>query len=142
MHDNEYINDAEVGRHESEIAEFRQFQTLTGELVGVNRKICLLLPVEQTEQTAQEKTTRAIQQEVAREVNRFLGIVFQEGRNNAEAALLGVVAQRSPNRRLDWDFANLRIPNGAAKSWCIPPTERTGRFGPLREYSENRAQSL
>src|ERR1017187_7584697 len=44
-----------VRKAESEIAEFRKFQTLTGELVDVNRKICRLRPVEQTEQTTQGK---------------------------------------------------------------------------------------
>jgi uncharacterized protein DUF6788 len=44
-----------VRKAESEIAEFRRFQTLTGELVDVNRKICRLRPVEQTVQTVQEK---------------------------------------------------------------------------------------
>jgi hypothetical protein len=47
-----------VRKAENEIAEFRKFQTLTGELVDVNRKICRLRPVEQTEQTAQEKKRR------------------------------------------------------------------------------------
>ena len=49
---------AAVRKAESEIAEFRKFQTLTGELVDVNRKICRLRPVEQTEPTAQEKKGR------------------------------------------------------------------------------------
>jgi hypothetical protein len=49
---------AAVRKAESEIAEFRNFQTLTGELVDVNRKICRLRPVEQTEQAAQEKKRR------------------------------------------------------------------------------------
>jgi len=49
---------AAVRKAESEIAEFRKFQTLTGELVDVNRKICRLRPVEQTEQTAQGKKRR------------------------------------------------------------------------------------
>jgi hypothetical protein len=44
---------AAVRKAESEIAEFRKFQTLSGELVDVNRKICRLRPVEQTEQPAQ-----------------------------------------------------------------------------------------
>jgi len=39
----------------SEIAEFRKFQTLTGSLVDVNRKICRLRPVDETEQTLLEK---------------------------------------------------------------------------------------
>jgi hypothetical protein len=74
---------AAVGKAESEIAEFRKFQTLTGELVDVNRKICRLRPVEQTEQTAQEKKRRRpSNQEVAREVDRFLRIVFQQRRNS------------------------------------------------------------
>ena len=47
-----------VRKAESEIAEFRKFQNLTGELVDVNRKICRLRPVVQTEQTAQEKKRR------------------------------------------------------------------------------------
>ena len=49
---------AAVRKAESEIAEFRKFQTLTSELVDVNRKICRLRPLEQTEQTAQEKKPR------------------------------------------------------------------------------------
>ena len=44
-----------VRKAKREIDEFRRFQTLTGGLVDVNRKICRLRPVEQTEQTAQEK---------------------------------------------------------------------------------------
>jgi hypothetical protein len=49
---------AAVRKAECEIAEFRKFQNLTGELVDVNRKICRLRPVEQTEQTAQGKKRR------------------------------------------------------------------------------------
>ena len=49
---------ADVRKAESEVAEFRKFQALTSELVDVNRKICHLRPVEQTEQTAQGKKLR------------------------------------------------------------------------------------
>ena len=49
---------AAIRKAEIEIAEFRKFQALTGELVDVNRRICRLRPVEQTEQTAQEKKRR------------------------------------------------------------------------------------
>lgn len=49
---------AAVRKAEREIAEFRKFRTLTGELVDVNRKICRLRPIEQTESTAQEKKRR------------------------------------------------------------------------------------
>jgi hypothetical protein len=40
---------------EGEIAEFRRFQSLTGQLADVNRRVCRLRPVEQAEQTLQEK---------------------------------------------------------------------------------------
>ena len=53
-----YVGSHSVRLAVSEIAEFRKFQTLTGELVDVNRKICRLRPVEQTEPTAQEKKRR------------------------------------------------------------------------------------
>jgi hypothetical protein len=46
---------AAVRKAESEIAEFRRFQTLTGELIGVNRKICGLRPVADTAPQGQEK---------------------------------------------------------------------------------------
>ena len=45
---------AAVHKAEGEIAEFRRFRSLTGELVEVNRKVCRLRPVEET-LTAQEK---------------------------------------------------------------------------------------
>ena len=44
-----------VRKAESEIAEFRRFQSLTSELVDIKRKVCRLRPVEQTEQTPQKK---------------------------------------------------------------------------------------
>lgn len=40
---------------EKEIAEFRRFQSLSGALVQLNRKVCRLRPVEQEEPTPQEK---------------------------------------------------------------------------------------
>lgn len=46
---------AAVRKAETEITQYRKFRTLTDELVDVNRKICRLRPVEQTEQTTQEK---------------------------------------------------------------------------------------
>src|ERR1700692_397795 len=49
---------AAVRKAESEIAEFRKFQALTGDLVDVNRKICRVRPVEQTAPMAQEKKRR------------------------------------------------------------------------------------
>lgn len=49
---------AAVHKAEGEIAKFRKFQNLTGELINVNRQICRLRPVEEPEQTAQEKKRR------------------------------------------------------------------------------------
>ncbi len=49
---------AAVRKAEKEITEFRKFQTLTGEFVDINRKICRLRPIEQTESTVQEKKRR------------------------------------------------------------------------------------
>jgi len=49
---------AAIRKAESEIAEYRKFQALTVDLVEVNRKICGLRPLEETEQTAQEKKRR------------------------------------------------------------------------------------
>jgi hypothetical protein len=43
---------AAVRKAESEIAQYRKFRTLTDELIDVNRKICRLRPVEESEQTA------------------------------------------------------------------------------------------
>jgi len=49
---------AAVRKAQNEIAEFRKFRSLTGELVEVNRKICRLRPIEQTESSLQEKKRR------------------------------------------------------------------------------------
>jgi len=46
---------AALRKAEREIAEFRRFQSLTSQLVDVNRKVCRLRPVAQTEQTPQER---------------------------------------------------------------------------------------
>ncbi len=46
---------AAVRKAEGEIAEFRKFRALTSRLVEVNRRICRLRPIEQPEQTPQEK---------------------------------------------------------------------------------------
>jgi hypothetical protein len=49
---------AAIRKAESEIAEFRKFQRLTDDLVGVNRKICRLRPLEDAAPSAQEKKRR------------------------------------------------------------------------------------
>jgi hypothetical protein len=51
---------AAVRKAENEIAEFRKFQALTGELVDVNRKICRLRPVEEATPQPQEKKRRKL----------------------------------------------------------------------------------
>ena len=47
-----------VRKAEGEIAEFRKFKSLTGEVIEVSRKICRLRPVGQEEHTLQEKKRR------------------------------------------------------------------------------------
>ena len=49
---------AALRKAEAEITEFRRFQSLTSQLVGVNRSVCRLRPVEQTEETPQEQKRR------------------------------------------------------------------------------------
>ena len=44
-----------VRKAEGEIAEFRKYKALTGEVVEVSRKICRLRPVGQVEPTLREK---------------------------------------------------------------------------------------
>ena len=46
---------AAVRKAQSEIAEYRKFVELTDDLLDVNRRICRLRPVEQSQQAAQEK---------------------------------------------------------------------------------------
>jgi hypothetical protein len=46
---------AAIRKAESEVAEYRRFKALTDDLVEINRKICRARPIEQAEQTAQEK---------------------------------------------------------------------------------------
>jgi hypothetical protein len=46
---------AAVHKAETEIAQYRKFRALADELVDVNRKICRLRSVEETEQNALEK---------------------------------------------------------------------------------------
>ena len=47
-----------VHKAENEIAEFRKFQTLTRDLIDLNRKICRLRPIDQAEPTDQKKKRR------------------------------------------------------------------------------------
>ena len=49
---------AALRKAENEVAEYRKFQSLTDNLVGVSRKICRLRPVEQAGQTDQGKKRR------------------------------------------------------------------------------------
>lgn len=49
---------AALRKAESEVAEFRRFQALTGELIDINRKICRLRPVQDATSQPQEKKRR------------------------------------------------------------------------------------
>jgi hypothetical protein len=62
---------AAVRKAEQEIAEFRNYQRLSHELVEVSKRICRLRPVEDT-LTPQKKTAETVRQEIKREVSRLL----------------------------------------------------------------------
>src|SRR5439155_1575098 len=87
-----FPNPTALRKAQQEVTEFHRFQKLSQDLVALNEKICRLRPVEQqrggwTEQ--EKKNAAAIHEEVAREVNRFLGLVFaqrhKDGRTDLEA---------------------------------------------------------
>jgi hypothetical protein len=87
-----FPNPTALRKAQQEVTEFHRFQKLSQDLVAVNEKICRLRSVEQerggwTEQ--EKKNAAAIHQEVTREVNRFLGLVFaqlhKDGRTDLEA---------------------------------------------------------
>lgn len=67
---------------EHEIAEFRKYQELSRAFVEVNEKICRARPLEDT-LSPQEKTAEVIQQEVAREVDQLLHVIFSGRRKTA-----------------------------------------------------------
>jgi hypothetical protein len=81
---------------EREVAEFRKFQQLTREFVEVNAEVCRLRPIEEAVPSGQEKTAEAIRQEVAREVDQLLYVVFsgqrKTGRLDLEAVEMAVRA--------------------------------------------------
>ena len=77
------------------MAEFRKFQQLSRELVETNAAICRLRPLEEEPATEPgKKTAEAIRQEIAREVDQLLRVVFQErrktGRLDLEATEMAV----------------------------------------------------
>ena len=86
---------AAIRKAEREVAEFRRFQELSREFVETNTAICRLRPVEEeTPNDAGKKTAEAIRQEIGREVDQLLRVVFQErrktGRLDLEATEMAV----------------------------------------------------
>ena len=87
-----FPNPAALRKAQQEVAEFHRFQKLSEDLVTLNEKICAPPPGGAGTgrlDRAGKKTAAAIHQEVAREVNRLLGLVFaqrhKDGRTDLEA---------------------------------------------------------
>jgi len=85
---------AAIQKAEREVEEFRKFQHLTREFLGTNTEICRLRPLEEESETELKKTIEAIRQEITREVEEFLRVVFEDrrktGRLDLEATEMGM----------------------------------------------------
>ena len=67
---------AELHKAQREVEAYHRFRELAAQLLAVNEQICSARPVEQ-ELTPQKKTADAIRQEVAREIDQLLYVVFR-----------------------------------------------------------------
>jgi hypothetical protein len=63
---------AALAKAEREVAEFRNDQQLSQQLVEIDTQIRRSRPIEEASPSLQKKTREAIQREVAREVDRLL----------------------------------------------------------------------
>ena len=92
---------AALRKAEQEVAEFHRFQKLSGEVVEVSEKICVLRQVEETLAPEGKKTAAAIHAEVAPEVTTLLGRVFAQRKKTGDLDLEAVeMAFRAPCIRL------------------------------------------
>src|SRR5258707_1720512 len=80
---------AAIQKAEREVEEFRKFQQLSREFLGTNTEICRLRPLAEESEMELKKNDRAIRQEITREVEEFLRVVFEDrskaGRLDLEA---------------------------------------------------------
>ncbi|HLJ12983.1 MAG TPA: hypothetical protein VKV15_00685 [Bryobacteraceae bacterium] len=84
---------AELRKAQREVEAFHRFRRLSQELLKVNEEICRARPAEDN-LSPQKKTTAAIRQEVTREVEQLLRVIFtghrKTGRLDLEAIEMAV----------------------------------------------------
>jgi hypothetical protein len=71
---------AAMQKAEREVEEFRKFQQLAREFLGTNTELCRLRPLDEESDAELKKTIEAIRQEITREVEESLRVVFEDRR--------------------------------------------------------------
>ena len=71
---------AAIRKVEREIAEFRKLQSLHKAFVEVNVQICQIRPPEADTMVPEKKKAEAIRQEIAREIDQLLRVIFNDRR--------------------------------------------------------------
>jgi hypothetical protein len=90
-----FATPAELHKAQREVEAYHRFRELVQQLLEVNEKICRSRPVG-LELTLQKKTTEIIQQEVTREVEHLLQLIFRAGEKTGDWDLEAVeMATRS-----------------------------------------------
>ena len=86
----------ELRKAQREVRGYHRFRQLGQELLEVNEKICRARPVTDSSHAGGKKTAEAIHQEVAREVDQLLRVIFsgrrKTGRLDLEASRDGGAA--------------------------------------------------
>ena len=102
-----------------EVQGFRKFLQLTREFLGTNKETCRLRPLEEEAGKKLKKTVEALRQEITREVEQFLRVMFEDRRNTGRIDLEVTMVMRSA---LHW-------PGAAALSQPLqfPAPSRAGR---------------
>jgi len=97
---------AELRKAQREVEAFHRFRRLSQELLKVNEEICRARPAEDN-LSPQKKTTAAIRQEVTREVEQLLCIIFtghrKTGRLDLEAIENGCAFGLASGRSVRFD---------------------------------------
>src|SRR6266404_2782644 len=78
---------AAIQKAEREVEEFRKFQQLTREFLGTNGDLPFAASRGGDRNGAEKKTAEAIRQEITREVEQFLRVLFQDQRNTGRIDL-------------------------------------------------------
>ena len=113
-----------MAKAQREVAEFHRFRELGGQLIEVNEQICELRPVEGILAVGPgKKTAEAIQQEVAREVDQLLRVIFNGRRKSGHLDLEAIeMAVRSAMHHAGATALSelLQFPAPAAEQRTLP----------------------